>query len=108
MFLVVAANTWLQYPAWPLTRSERLPLWAVEVSTVTAPAPEQSGAATVQSPVRLLPLWSSKPEQTTAPEQPVPALPVEVAVGVGVGVGEDTVGVGVGVLLWVGVGDPVP
>ncbi|GLW56372.1 hypothetical protein Kpho01_43830 [Kitasatospora phosalacinea] len=53
------------------------------MSTVTVPAPAQSGAATVQSPVRALPFWSSKPEQTTAPEQPVPPPPVELALGLG-------------------------
>ncbi|GLW72717.1 hypothetical protein Kpho02_50160 [Kitasatospora phosalacinea] len=57
------------------------------MSTVTVPAPAQSGAATVQSPVRALPFWSSKPEQTTAPEQPVPPPPVELALGLGLELG---------------------
>jgi hypothetical protein len=40
------------------------------VSTVAVPLPEQSGAAVVHWPEGAEPVWSSKSEQITAPEQP--------------------------------------
>ncbi|WP_344355328.1 hypothetical protein, partial [Micromonospora lupini] len=63
-------KTWLQYPAAPLIRTDRLPLCVVAVSMVAVPAPEQSGFTTVQSPDGVEPVWFSKPSQSTAPAHP--------------------------------------
>jgi len=69
-FAVDLTKTWLQYPAAPLIRTDRLPLCAVVVSMVAVPAPEQSGLTTAQSPDGVEPVWFSKPSQSTAPAHP--------------------------------------
>ena len=40
------------------------------VSTAARPAPEQSGLTTLQSPAGVVPVWFSKPSQSTAPAHP--------------------------------------
>ncbi len=60
---VAATKAWLQYPARPSTRSDRVPLCATAVSTAAVPVPWQSGAVNRQPPDGEVPVWSSKSVQ---------------------------------------------
>ncbi|GES22472.1 hypothetical protein Aple_053690 [Acrocarpospora pleiomorpha] len=64
-----------------------MPEWAVVVSIVAVPVPEQLGVTTCQVPLGVDPVWSSKPEQTTAPEQPGGGLGEGLGLGDGLGDG---------------------
>src|SRR3954453_21953561 len=70
-------------------RTERVPLCAWPVSTVTVPVPEQSGVLTDHRPDGTVPVWLSNPSQNAAVPQPAGGGPVSVGVGLGlVGVGD--------------------